>query len=151
METCCNCLLKEAHKNRSQIDYTCLTRIFLQEVKREEFEQQMALASNAGRRDDRDRDRDRRRPRDNRGPQMSDEGWSTVASTKGRAFDSSRLKTFTRVSPPPPPSFQCKLLIHCNCFVKFHWNLWLGTLYLQVDILVYLCNYLNMICSIDFA
>lgn len=68
-----------------------------EEVKREEFEQQMALASNPGRRDDRDRDRDRRRLRDNRGPQMSDEGWSTVASTKGRtSFDSSRLKTFSR-------------------------------------------------------
>ena len=75
----------------------------MQEVKREEFEQQMALASNTGRRDDRDRDRDRRRIRDNRGPQMSDEGWSTVASTKGRtSFDSSRLKTFSRVS-----SFSC--------------------------------------------
>lgn len=71
--------------------------LLFQEVKREEIEQQMALASNPGRRDDRDRDRDRRRPRDNRSSQMSDEGWS-VASTKGRQFDSSRLKTFSRVS-----------------------------------------------------
>ncbi|XP_042241638.1 eukaryotic translation initiation factor 4 gamma 1-like isoform X3 [Homarus americanus] len=69
-----------------------------EEFKREEIEQQIALASNTNRRDDRDRDRDRRRSRDNRGPQMSDDGWNTVASTKGRtSFDSSRLKnTFSR-------------------------------------------------------
>lgn len=66
-----------------------------EEVKREEIEQQMALANNPGRRDDRDRERDRRRPRENRSSQMSDEGWS-VASTKGRQFDSARLKTFSR-------------------------------------------------------
>ncbi|KAG0719879.1 Eukaryotic translation initiation factor 4 gamma 3 [Chionoecetes opilio] len=86
-------------KTKAQVQETRLMLIiFLQEVKREEFEQQIALASNPGRRDDRDnRDRDRRRIRDNRGPQMSEEGWSTVASTKGRAsFDSSRLKTFAR-------------------------------------------------------
>lgn len=70
--------------------------MLLQEVKREEIEQQMALANNPGRRDDRDRERDRRRPRENRSSQMSDEGWN-VASTKGRQFDSARLKTFSRV------------------------------------------------------
>lgn len=71
--------------------------ILFQEVKREEIEQQMALASNPGRRDDRDRERDRRRLRDNRSSQIADEGWS-VASTKGRQFDSSRLKTLSKVS-----------------------------------------------------
>lgn len=57
------------------------------------------MATNSNRRDDRRDDRDRRRSRDNRG-QMSDDGWNTVASTKGRtSFDSSRLKnTFSRVS-----------------------------------------------------
>ncbi|XP_066968480.1 eukaryotic translation initiation factor 4 gamma 1-like isoform X4 [Macrobrachium rosenbergii] len=71
-----------------------------EEVKREEFEQQIALANTPNRRDDRDRDRDRdrKRSRDNRGTPMSDsDGWNTVASTKSRTFDSSRLKnTFNR-------------------------------------------------------
>ncbi|XP_068244689.1 eukaryotic translation initiation factor 4 gamma 1-like isoform X2 [Palaemon carinicauda] len=72
-----------------------------EEVKREEFEQQIALANTPNRRDDRDRDRDRdrKRSRDNRGTPMSDsEGWNTVASTKSRtSFDSLRLKnTFNR-------------------------------------------------------
>lgn len=69
-----------------------------EEFKREEMEQQIALASNTGRRNDRDREPDRRRGRDNRGPQINDDGWNTVASTKGRtSFDSSRLKnTFSR-------------------------------------------------------
>lgn len=71
-----------------------------EEVKREEIEQQIALATTPNRRDDRDRDRDRdrKRSRDNRGPSMDNDGWNTVASTKNRAsFDSSRIKnTFNR-------------------------------------------------------
>ncbi|XP_037786185.1 eukaryotic translation initiation factor 4 gamma 1-like isoform X8 [Penaeus monodon] len=64
-----------------------------EEAKREEIEQQIALASTPNRRDDRRDDRDRKRSRDNRGPPMSEDGWNTVASTKNRAsFDSSRLK-----------------------------------------------------------
>ncbi|ROT85253.1 Eukaryotic translation initiation factor 4 gamma 3 [Penaeus vannamei] len=64
-----------------------------EEAKREEIEQQIALASTPNRRDERRDDRDRKRSRDNRGPPMSEDGWNTVASTKNRAsFDSSRLK-----------------------------------------------------------
>lgn len=75
------------------IECLMLLGLHLQEAKREEIEQQIALASTPNRRDDRRDDRDRKRSRDNRGPPMSEDGWNTVASTKNRAsFDSSRLK-----------------------------------------------------------
>ncbi|KAK3869310.1 hypothetical protein Pcinc_025358 [Petrolisthes cinctipes] len=71
-----------------------------EEMKREEVEQQIALATNSNRRDDRyrDRERDRRRNRDHRAPQSGDDGWNTVANTKGRtSFDYTQLKnTFNR-------------------------------------------------------
>lgn len=94
-----------------------LLHMLFQEVKREEIEQQMALANNPGRRDDRDRERDRRRPRENRSSQMSDEGWS-VASTKGRQFDSARLKTFSRVSAFRPLLMKCFILVRCTQLIS---------------------------------